>query len=121
MNRQSNLIIYMEFVYINFIVFNYFCVCICLYLRIFLFLFVCKFALLVTSLLPVFVLYLFWLCFSSTICVIHCFYPLKNPCKRKESLLGILSLVSQTSFNCNLKSKIGSLSYTLLFLISSHF
>ena len=41
------------------------------------------------------------LCFSKTIRVIHCFYPLKNPCKREESLLDIFSLESQTSFNCN--------------------
>ena len=48
-----------------------------------------------------FMMYLVWLCFSKTIRVILCFYPLKNPCKREESLLGILSLESQTSFNCN--------------------
>ena len=29
-----------------------------------------------------------------------CIYPLKNPWKREESLLGILSLESQTSFSC---------------------
>ena len=53
---------------------------------------VCIYVLPVTSLLSAFVLYLFWLCSNKTIKVIHCFYPLKNPCTREESLQGILSL-----------------------------
>ena len=53
------------------------------------------------SVLSAFVMYLVWLCFSKTIRVIHCFYPLQNPCKREESLLDILSLESETSFSCN--------------------
>ena len=80
------------------------CVCVCLCLCIFLLVFVCMYVFPVTSLLSAFVLYLFWLCFGETIRVIHCFYTLKNPCKREESLLSILSLESQTSFSCNLKS-----------------
>ena len=39
--------------------------------------------------------------FSKTIRVVHCYYVLKNPCKRGENLLGILSLESQTSFSYN--------------------
>ena len=76
------------------------CICVCLCLCIFM----CIYLLPVTSLLSAFVLYLFWLCFSKTIRVIHCFYPLKNPCKREETLLDILSIESETSFSCNLKS-----------------
>ena len=51
----------------------------------------------VASVLSAFVMFLVWPCFSKTIRVIHCFYHLINPCKREESLLGILSLESQTS------------------------
>ena len=72
------------------------CVCIS-----FLEVFVSIYALLVASVLSAFEMYLFWLCFSKTIRVIHCFYLLKNPCKMQEGLLGILSLESQTSFSCN--------------------
>ena len=46
----------------------------------------------------------FLLCFKKTVRVIHYFYPLKNPCKMEESLLGILSLENQTSFSYNLRS-----------------
>ena len=87
--------------------FNYFyisvfaCVSVSLCLCVFLLVFVCIYVLPVASVLSAFVMYLVWLCFSKTIRVIHCFYPLNNPCKREESLLDILSLESQTSFNCN--------------------
>ena len=102
-NRQSNLIIYIEFVLYKFYVslFSYLCVCMCLCLCVFQLVFVCIYVLPATSLLFAFVLYLFWLCFSKMIRVIHYFYPLKNPWKREESLLGIFSLESQTSFSCN--------------------
>ena len=109
-NRQSNLVIYIEFAYINFLIFNYFyvsvfaCVSICLCLCIFLLVFVCIYVLPVTSLLSAFVLYLFWLCFGKTMRIIHCFYLFKNPSKTEQSLLSILSLESQNSFSCNLKS-----------------
>ena len=33
--------------------------------------------------------------------LIHCYYVLKNPCEGEKSLLGILSLESQTSLRCN--------------------
>ena len=85
--------------------FNYFyisvlaCVSVSLCLCVFLLVFVCIYVLPVASVLSAFVMYLVWLCFSKTIRVIHCFYPLKNPCRREESLLGILSLESRTSFN----------------------
>ena len=85
--------------------FNYFyisvfaCVSVPLCLCVFLLGFVCIYVLPVASVLSGFVMFLVWLCFSKTIRVIHCFYLLKNPCKREESLLGILSLESQTSFN----------------------
>ena len=46
----------------------------------------------------------FCLRFSEIIRIIHCYYLTKNPCKREESLLDILSLESQTSFICNQKS-----------------
>ena len=69
--------------------------CLCVFLLVF----VCIYVLPVASVLSAFVMYLVWLCFSKTIRVIHCFYPLKNHCKREESLLGILSLESQTSYN----------------------
>ena len=64
-NRQSDLIIYIEFIYINFLMFNYFnisvfaCVFVCLCLCIFLLVFVCIYVLPVTSLLSASVLYLF--------------------------------------------------------------
>ena len=73
------------------------CVCICMSVRVSVSLCVHVFA----SVLSAFVLSLFWSCFSRTIRVINCYYLLKNPCQRKESLLGILSLESQTSFSCN--------------------
>ena len=85
--------------------FNYFyisvlaCVSVSLCLCVFLLVFVCIYVLPVASVLSAFVMYLVWLCFSKMIRVIHCFYPLKNLCKREEGLLGILSLESQTSFN----------------------
>ena len=87
--------------------FNYFyisvfaCVSVSLCLCVFLLVFVCIYVFPVASVLFVFVMYLVWLSFSKTIRVIDCFYPLKNLCKREESLLGILSLESQTSFSCN--------------------
>ena len=58
----------------------------------------------------------FFLClrFSKMIRVIHRYYLSKNACEREESLLGILSLESHTSFSCNQKSKISSLSLCLL-------
>ena len=68
------------------------CVCIS-----FLEVFVSIYVLLVASVLSALVMYLFLLCFSKTIRVIHCFFLLKNPCKMQEGLLGILSLESQTS------------------------
>ena len=101
------------------------CLCLCIFLLVF----VCIYVLPVTSPLSVFVSYLFWLCFSfvciclvsflamsvfvsylfwlcfsKTVRVNHCFYPLKNPCKREESLMDILTLEIQTSFSCYLKS-----------------
>ena len=86
--------------------FNYFymsvfaCVSVSLCLCVFLLVFVCIYVLPVASVLSTtFVLFLVWLCFSKTIRVIHCFYLLKNPCKKEESLLGIFSSESQTSFN----------------------
>ena len=87
--------------------FNYFyislftCVSVFVSVRISISVFVCIYVLPVASVLYAFVMYLVWLCFSKMIRVIHCFYPLKNPCKREESLLGILSLESQTSFSCS--------------------
>ena len=75
------------------------CVSVSLCLCVFLLVFVCIYVLPVASVLSAFVMYLVWLCFSKTIRVILCFYPLNNPCKREESLLGILSLDSQNSFN----------------------
>ena len=75
------------------------CVSVSLCLYIFLLVFVCIYVLPVASVLSAFVMYLVWQCFSKTIRVIHCFYPLKNSCKKEESLLGILSLESQTFFN----------------------
>ena len=87
--------------------FNYFyisvfaCVSASLCLCVSLLVIVCIYVLPVASVLSTFVMYLVWLCFSRTIRVIHCFYPLKNPCKREERLLGILSLESQPSFSCN--------------------
>ena len=104
-NRQSYLSIYIEFVLC--FMFNYFyipvfpCVSVSLCLCVFLLVFVCIYVFLVASVLFVFVMYLVWLSFSKTIRVIDCFYPLKNLCKREESLLGILSLEIQTSFSCN--------------------
>ena len=85
----------------NFCISVFACVSVSLCLCVFLLVFVCMYVLSVASILSAFVMYLVWLCFSKTIRVILCFYPLKNPCKREESLLGILSLESQTSFNCN--------------------
>ena len=115
-NRQSNLIIYIKFGLYKFhyVKFLHFCVCM-FFCR-----FVCIYVLPVASVLSEFVMYPVWLCFSKTIRVIHWFYPLKNTCQTEESLLGILSLESQTS---KLKLKIlnGSLSYSLLFVISSHY
>ena len=90
--------------FICWIIFTFLCLHVFLslcVLCIFLSVFVCIYVLPVASVLSAFVMYLVWLCFSKTIRVIHCFYPLKNPCKREESLLGILSLESQTSFNWN--------------------
>ena len=87
--------------------FNYFyisvfaCVSASLCLCVFLLVFVCIYVLPVASVLSAFVMYLVWLCFSKTIRVIHCLCPLKNPCKSEESLLGILSVESQTSCICN--------------------
>ena len=52
--------------------------------------------------------------FSKKIRVMHCYYLPKNPYEREEHLLGILSLESQTSFSCNQKSQVGSLSSSLL-------
>ena len=83
----------------NFYISVFACVSVSLCLCVFLLVFVCIYVLPVASVLSAFVMYLVWLCFSKTIRVIHCFYPLKNPCKREEGLLGILSLESQTSFN----------------------
>ena len=77
------------------------CVFVSLCLCVFLLVFACIYVLSVPSVLSAFVMHLAWLCFSKTIRVIHCFYPLKNPCKREESLLDILSLKIQTSFSCN--------------------
>ena len=85
----------------NFYISVFACVSVTLCLCVFLLVFVCIYVLPVASVLSAFVMYLVWLCFSKTIRVIHCFYPLKNPCKWEESLLGILSLESQTSFNLN--------------------
>ena len=85
--------------------FNYFyisvfaCVSVSLCLCIFLLVFVCIYVLPVAFFLSAFAMYLVWLCFSKAIKVIHGFYPLKNPCKKEESLLGIFSSESQTSFN----------------------
>ena len=76
------------------------CVCVCLCLCVFLLVFVCMYMLSVASIVSAFVLPFL----SKTIRVIHCYYVLKNPCKSEESLLGILSLESQTSFSCNQKS-----------------
>ena len=59
-----------------YVVCGFYCVCICL-----------------VSFLVIF--------FSKTIRVILRYYVLKNPCKREESLLGILSLENQTSFSYN--------------------
>ena len=70
------------------------CVSVSLCLCVFLLVFVCIYVLPVASVLSALVMYLVWLCFSKTIRVIHYFYPLKNPCKREERLLGILSLES---------------------------
>ena len=53
-----------------------------------------KYVLHVTSVLSAFVMYLVWLFFNKTIRVIHCVYPLKNHCKKNESLLGIPFLES---------------------------
>ena len=83
----------------NFYISVFACVSVSLCLCIFLLVFVCIYVLPVASVLSTFAMYLVWLCFSKTIRVIHHFYPLKNPCKREESLLSILSLESQTSFN----------------------
>ena len=83
----------------NFYISVFACVSVTLCLYVFLLVFVCINVLHVASVLTAFVMYLVSLCFSKTIRVIHCFYPLQNPCKREESLLGILSLESQTSFN----------------------
>ena len=90
------------------------CLWLFFFLCILLLVLVCIYLFPVTSLLSAFILYLFWLCFSKTIRLIHCFHPLKNPCKREESLLGILFSGSQTSFS-------RSLSYSLLFVISSYY
>ena len=87
--------------------FNYFyislftCVSVFVSVRISISVFVCIYVLPVASVLYAFVMYLVWLCFSKMIRVIDCFYPLQNPCKIEESLLGILSLESQTSFSCS--------------------
>ena len=104
----------------NFYISVFACVSVSLCLCVFLLVFVCTYVSPVASVLSAFVMYLVWLCFSKTIRVIHCFYPLKNPCQREESLLGILSLESQTS-KFKLKILNGSLSYSLLFVISSHY
>ena len=85
----------------NFYISVFACVSVSLCLCVFLLVFVCIYVLPVASVLSAFVMYLVWLCFSKMIRVIHCFYPLKYPCIREESLLGILSLESQTSFSCN--------------------
>ena len=83
--------------------FNYFyisvfaCVSISLCLCVFQLVFVCIYVLPVASGLSAFVMFPVWLCFSKTIRVIHCFYPLINPSKREKIFLGILSLESQTS------------------------
>ena len=75
--------------------FNYFYISVfaCISLSVF----VCIYVLPVASVSSAFVMYLVWLCFSKTIRVIHCFYPLINPSKREKIFLGILSLESQTS------------------------
>ena len=70
------------------------CVCVSLCLCVFLLIFVCIYVLPVASVLFSFLKYLFWLCFSKT-------KLLKNPCKREEGLLGILSLESETFFSYN--------------------
>ena len=90
------------------------CVCVCVYVCrwvdvcvhvcVFLLVFMCMYVLSVTSILAAFNLSLFCLCFSKTIKLIQRYHLLKNPCKRKESLSGILSLERQTSFTCNEKS-----------------
>ena len=101
MNRQSNLI-NIDFFYINFIIFNYFYIsafaCVSVFVSVTM---LCIYVLTVASVLSAFLMYLVWLYFSKTIRVIHCFHPLKNPCKREDSLLGILLLESQISFSCN--------------------
>ena len=54
----------------------------------------------VAFVLSAFVMYLVWIR-CKRIRVIHCFYVLKNHCKKEKRLLGIISLESQTSFSCN--------------------
>ena len=86
------------------------CVCLCMFLLVFVCVcLVCDFYF--GCICPV-----FFLClrFSKMIRVIHRYYLSKNACEREESLLGILSLESDTSFSCNQKSKISSLSLCLL-------
>ena len=83
----------------NFYISVFACVSISLCLCVFLLVFMCIYALPVASVLSGFVIYLVLLCFSKIIRVIHWFCPLKNPCTKEESLLGILSLESQTSFH----------------------
>ena len=78
----------------NFYISVFACVSVSLCLCLFLLVFVCIYVLPVSSVLSAFVMYLVWLCLSKTIRVTHCFYPLKNPGKREESLLAILSLES---------------------------
>ena len=93
----------------NFYICVFACVSVSLCLFVFLLVYVCIYVLPVASVLSAFVMCLLWLCFSKTIRVIHCFYPLKTPCKRDKRLLGILSLESQTS-ELELKILNGSLS-----------
>ena len=110
MNKQSNLFIYTEFVlyksdcfYFYVSVFRCVYVCVCVCLCVLLIVFVCMYVLSMASILTAFVFSLFCPHFSKMIRVIHQYYLPKNPCKREESLWGILSLESQTSFTCNQK------------------
>ena len=69
MNRQSNLIIYIEFVlykfyYVYFYISVFACASVSLCLCVFLLVFVCIYVLPVASVLSAFVMYLVWLCFS---------------------------------------------------------
>ena len=68
----------------NFYISVFACVSVSLCLCVFLLVFVCIYVLPVASVLSAIVMYLVWLCFCKMLRVIHCFYPLKNPCKGKK-------------------------------------